>query len=283
MRNHFECALFCPPALESMFQSIAGTHAKGRFTVHHISDRIGVGIEPGPDALARLALVLQRYDACLVPVDVMHLSWFRSALLAARDRISTPIICISIDLAAGALNDLFEIDLSEFVRAPLCIEELRTRVSQILEMRSRSHRTSLTLNTTTLALEEPLEPRCSVASFTPARQSPILHRTRSVSRRGIHVCEELADQCGPYIDAFAAMVVASESEKLRSYKNSKQQFWGRYTCSYIHEQLRVCRGNVTKAATRAGKNRRAFSALMRLYGIDPAPYRSETHDDDTEG
>lgn len=276
MRNHFECALFCPPELAAQFQNLQGTHAKGRLVIHCIADRLPSPDGLAIDALSRLSLVLQRYDVCLVPVDVAHLSWFRSAMLAAKDALVTPVVCVSVDLAAGALHDLYNVELAEFIRAPLCLDELRVRVAQMLEYRSRMPRVPA------LAVHEPVESVAARKPFTRARVSPLAVKT-SRPVRGVNVCDDLGDQCGPYIDAFAAMVVASENSQLRSYKNSKQQFWTRYTCSYIHEQLRLCRGNVTRAASRAGKNRRAFSALMRLYGIDPAPYRLECHDSDSEG
>lgn len=276
MRNHFECALFCPPGLESAYQALCGTHAKGRLVIHSISDRLQHNAELPTDTLARLALVLQRYDVCLVPVDVAHLSWFRSALLAAKDTLVTPVVCVSVDLAAGALSDLYDMHMAEFIRAPLCLDELRVRVAQMLEYRGKAARPSA------MSVAEPQVHSQVGRSFARARMAPRAHKSVWQSR-SLHVCDDLADQCGPYIDAFAALVVASESEQLRSYKHSKQQFWSRYTCSYIHEQLRVCRGNVTRAAHRAGKNRRAFSALMRLYGIDPAPYRAQFPDPDTEG
>jgi DNA-binding NtrC family response regulator len=43
---------------------------------------------------------------------------------------------------------------------------------------------------------------------------------------------------------------------------------------YIEHLLGASGGNVTHAARAAGKNRRAFFALMRKYRIAPEPFRT---------
>jgi DNA-binding NtrC family response regulator len=59
-----------------------------------------------------------------------------------------------------------------------------------------------------------------------------------------------------------------------SLRVMKKQFVQHFERVYIEQLLSSCEGNVTMAARRAQKHRRAFFALMRKHGIDPARYRS---------
>jgi DNA-binding NtrC family response regulator len=61
------------------------------------------------------------------------------------------------------------------------------------------------------------------------------------------------------------------SETLRSMKARVVENFER---GYIEHLLCACHGNVTHAARAAGKNRRAFFALIRKYRIEPQQFRS---------
>ncbi len=55
----------------------------------------------------------------------------------------------------------------------------------------------------------------------------------------------------------------------REEKNKAVQDFER---QYVHEILKECSGNITLAARRAGKDRRAFGRLVKKYGIDREQY-----------
>ncbi|MBI2944744.1 MAG: sigma-54-dependent Fis family transcriptional regulator [Candidatus Wallbacteria bacterium] len=54
---------------------------------------------------------------------------------------------------------------------------------------------------------------------------------------------------------------------------AKQRLIERFEKRYLTEALAANRGNVSSAARRSGKDRRAFFELLRKHSIDPKPYR----------
>jgi DNA-binding NtrC family response regulator len=58
-----------------------------------------------------------------------------------------------------------------------------------------------------------------------------------------------------------------------SLRTAKAQVVAQFERSFIEQLLTVHGGNVTHAAQSAGKNRRAFFALMRKYRIEAARFR----------
>jgi two-component system response regulator GlrR len=60
----------------------------------------------------------------------------------------------------------------------------------------------------------------------------------------------------------------------RSLKEAKREMIDEFERGYISAALSAHRGNVSRAARQAGKNRRAFFELMRRHRIDPTPFRS---------
>lgn len=60
-----------------------------------------------------------------------------------------------------------------------------------------------------------------------------------------------------------------------SFQAAKARVIAQFERSYIEQLLATNRGNVTRAAHAAQKNRRAFFALMRKHGIDAGSYRPE--------
>src|SRR3546814_10191963 len=76
---------------------------------------------------------LRRFDACLLTVSERNLAWARTAMLSARGHLQTPVIALAYELKAAALSDLYELGLADFVRGPVCLEELRARVERQLD------------------------------------------------------------------------------------------------------------------------------------------------------
>ncbi len=61
--------------------------------------------------------------------------------------------------------------------------------------------------------------------------------------------------------------------KSESFREAKARVVARFERSYIKNLLGIHKGNITKAALAARKNRRAFFELIRKYGIDPGHFR----------
>ena len=82
-------------------------------------------------ALLRVAMTLRRYDCCILPVTSTSLAWTRTALACAREQLVTPMLAMARDLKAAAVQDLLGLGLHDFVRVPVCPEELRARVARL--------------------------------------------------------------------------------------------------------------------------------------------------------
>lgn len=59
-----------------------------------------------------------------------------------------------------------------------------------------------------------------------------------------------------------------------SFKRSKEQVVQNFENQYLRNLLLVCRGNLSRAARMAQKDRRAFCRLLKKHDIDPTDYRS---------
>ena len=72
----------------------------------------------------------------------------------------------------------------------------------------------------------------------------------------------------------AAEVLRSLGEQpasLRSLDEARTEF----TSNYLRQLLESCRGNVSRAARLAGRNRTDFYKLMNRHGIDPARFKAD--------
>src|SRR3546814_5278588 len=82
-------------------------------------------------------------------VSERNLAWARTAMLSARGHLQTPVIALAYELKAAALSDLYELGLADFVRGPVCLEELRARVERQLDRqgyRAATHFAAASLN-----------------------------------------------------------------------------------------------------------------------------------------
>jgi len=67
-----------------------------------------------------------------------------------------------------------------------------------------------------------------------------------------------------------------------SFQTAKDCAVAQFEKGYLTEILLVHRGNITKAAQAAGKNRRAFWQLLRKPGIDTHSVRAAQHKSDLD-
>ncbi|WP_420227280.1 hypothetical protein [Pigmentiphaga litoralis] len=139
MRASIDCAVLMVPAHKHWVDPLLAPDAlpNGRLKLHPLG-LDGTAWPPGPardtgwsaDVLRKAALQLKRYDVCLLPIALDTLAWTRLALANAREVIDTPLIGISRDLKAAGLQDLLALGMVDFLRHPVCTEELKIRLAQ---------------------------------------------------------------------------------------------------------------------------------------------------------
>src|SRR5690606_29136313 len=208
-------------------------------------------------ALASSAMPLQRFDACIVPVSERNLAWMRTALSAARGVVQTPIIALTDQLKAAALDDLYSLGLADFVRAPLCLEELRIRIERLLDRRRY-----------TVTETPPL------ATFASPVADPGVFGGNGTCPLPAHVlCDTIQDRSGLELEAFAVASASRCATSRESFRTAKSQMVARFEQAYIKAALGRHAGNIAMAARSAQKHRRAFWALMRKHDIDASVYR----------
>lgn len=258
MRERLDCAVLSTRSSHGWASQWLGSHASGKLQVHSFDVIDDSQPAEAAGALASAAMRLRRYDVCLLPVVEHNLGWARTALAAAKGALYTPVLALVLDLKAAALNDLYSLGLSDFVRGPVCLEELRVRVERLLNERRRS------------------------APAGTGAPPPLLGETggryadmpnpEDIGATDA-VCAHILDYTGLELEAFAAAVAARCSDSTESFRSAKSKVVERFERAYISAALGRHSGNIAMAARSAQKHRRAFWALMRKHDIDAAPFR----------
>src|SRR3546814_6601292 len=208
--------------------------------------------------LAGLSMRLRRFDACLIPVSESNLPWVRTTMSAAGGVVNTPIMALVRGLQAAALNDLYSLGLADFIREPLCVDELRARVEHLLD--TRRYHNAQVLGTS--ALSEGLAGYGTVA--------------RDAAKAGQDaLCATILERSGMAREAFAIASASRCATSRVSFRTAKSQIIERFERAYITAALGRQSGNIAMAARRAQKHRRAFWALMRKHEIAAAHFRRE--------
>lgn len=251
MREHLDCAVLVSPFNEDRATRLRGSHAGSRLTVH-LLDAGG----QGGWALAEASMVLRRYDACLIQVCPANLSWVRTNLQAARQALATPVIAITRDLKAAALDDLHQLGVDDFLREPFCAEDLRARCERLLGRQPLRR-----------YLKEPCLPPSLQAADAGIAGFSAAGETSCDALPG----EAVAALAAPALESYA---MAAASEGTASLRAAKSQVVERFETAYIKAALHRHQGNIAMAARSVQKHRRAFWALMHKYKIDPMPYRA---------
>ena len=263
MRERLDCALITTTCTHDWMRPWVGKQWGGRLYFHSPIPSIDIGKEGATTCLADSAMLLRRYDVCLVPISEGNLAWARTTLLTARGRLSTPVLALVDKLKAAALNDLYELGLSDFIREPLCPEELRVRIERLLDER-----------------RTPAQAWSSTGT-APAHQLAETGGTYPViDAKGVYdetaLCSTILERTGLELDAYAAATASRSATSRESFRAAKGKIIERFETAYIKAALGRHSGNIAMAARSAQKHRRAFWALMRKYDIDAAPYRSES-------
>ncbi|HWL28245.1 MAG TPA: hypothetical protein VNQ97_05000 [Burkholderiaceae bacterium] len=251
MRERLDCAVLGTACSEEWIQQWIGSHAGGRLHVHRLDPDAGSSDADSVRLLAMSSMRLRRYDACLVPVAEQNLAWARTTLSAAQGAINTPVVALVRQLKAAALNDLYALGLADFVRDPVCPEELRVRVQRLLGRRSYA------------------------MAGAGLNDASIDYNGSAEAGGHEALCANILDRGGAELEAFAIASATRCATSKESFRSAKSKVIERFERAYITAALGRHAGNIAMAARAAQKHRRAFWALMRKHQIDAAPFRCE--------
>lgn len=259
MRERLDCAMLATTCTADWADGWLGSHAGGRLVVQPLSANVDIARLESCHELLASNMRLRRFDVCLLPVSEVNLAWVRTTLSAAQGALATPVVALVQQLKAAALNDLYELGLADFVRGPVCTEELRARVERILDGGRYGVRDLAQGISAPISLNE----RQLSYTDTGAQAESALHAT-------------ILERSGLELDAFAAASASRCATSKESFRAAKGRVIERFERAYITAALGRHSGNIAMAARAAQKHRRAFWALMRKHQIDAAPYRSES-------
>ncbi|MFJ3462725.1 helix-turn-helix domain-containing protein [Achromobacter spanius] len=284
MRDVLDCGVLLAPGHETTMGAwIAGHQARlTRVRLHPVSlAQQGLDAAP-PDSLARQALSLRRYDACILPVAPYSLAWSRIALQQARGALSTPILLLIHDVKAPAILDLLSLGAADFISQPVCVESLRVRLIRLA-------RRGVLAGAPSGALPGALPG--AIPGAIPGTGSAGSIHEHPVNYLGEHPDAHCAEHAAPSPHAsragaarpkVSADIVEQALSSLRhqyrraapeTFRAAKAQVVNGFEREYIRHALSRHGGNVAQAARACAKHRRAFWALMRKHGIEAAPYR----------
>lgn len=207
--------------------------------------------------LAAASMALRRYDVCILPVSPATLSWARTALSIGMPYLHTPVMALVRGLTAGALHDLHQLGVADFLREPFCEHETRLRIERLLD----APRLSVRPVVQAASLEETGPP----AFYADTAHSGLPAAAQAVAS----VC----DQEVTGLEAYAIAAASRSTGRRESFREAKSRVIERFERAYISAALGRHAGNIAMAARAAQKHRRAFWALMRKHDIDAAPFR----------
>jgi hypothetical protein len=304
MRETLDCGVLIVPAHAGWMHRWMDMHGEdmARVRLHAVSLDEGavfvaangvatayVGASAAAQSLARLAMSLRRFDACLLPVTPDTLGWTRTALSCARQSLHTPLIGLARGLKAAAVEDLLALGMRDFVRDPFCLEELRVRVDRVAsgrparadagELERRKARcsepcadeTAVVERATALHESTGFYIRHSAAAASPATAAAIVPAPR------IHLA--LQGETRPRVssesisNSLLTIQAAPRIHPDEPFRVAKSRVVDSFERDYVRTALSRHAGNVARAARASSKHRRAFWALMRKHCIEAAPYR----------
>lgn len=257
MRERLDCAVLGTKCTQAWVDQWLSKHIHGRLQIQVLQISADASDPDSRQILAHASMVLRRFDACLISVSEQNLAWARTALAAAQGVLQTPVLALVRQLKATALNDLYALGLADFVRDPVCTEELRARVEQLLDGRRYRSR--------------------DAAAADNVSESGLHYADGSKAAAGAGeqaLCANILERSGLELDAFACASASRCATSKESFRTAKNRVIERFERAYITAALGRHSGNIAMAARAAQKHRRAFWALMRKHQIDAAPYRS---------
>lgn len=186
--------------------------------------------------LANAVVELRRYDALLLTVSLDTLVWTRRCLAALPKTPVVPIIGVVEGLQAGAMVDLIELGLTDFVQATVCAQEFRARLITAVCRAPRY-----------CTLREPI-----------LRQGPALFDPRNPASIHPRAGHQPATQ---------RVAVSHLVWPTLAFQENKQRVIALFEKQYLKLTLGRANGNITQAAQLAQKDRRSFWELMRRHNM----------------
>lgn len=189
-----------------------------------------------PLVLAKSLIQLRRYDALLITVTIETLAWTRQCLAAVPRGHVMPIVGVCQGLRCGAMLDLMELGMSDIVCLPVGGEEFRARVIHVVSHAPRAIGLRESENKPNLDKPDPRRPN----SRRPGIQD-------KQATQSLKVSELVWPNIG--------------------FQENKRRMIDLFEKHYVRAALRQANGNISEAARRSSKDRRAFWELMRRHGI----------------
>lgn len=196
------------------------------------------------DVFVQCSVALRRYDLCLLPVSLDTLAWTRQALASIPRGPFVPLVGLTADLRSGALLDLLELGLHDFIGQTAQPDEFRARV---LNASARAPRAAALRET--VVAEQSLHGRPRpVPMATAVPQSECRGCFASITRLG-----------WPDI----------------GFAGTKQRLVDLFERQYLQRAMAKSRGNIAVAARNSQKDRRAFWELLRKHDLIPSKHRPQ--------
>lgn len=257
MKDPIDCAVLMLDDKHEWAHAFVGEYAQGRLRVQLLQrqDSLDAQQAEATQLLRALAMPARRFDACLLSVSQQNLPLVRQNLFFAQQNFHTPLFCLVEDLKAAAMDDLLKLGVADFLRAPICLEELRTRIHMLKRGRQAAHA---------------LHDKATTAYY--AVDLDQVGAGHSVEED--HLCATILQQSGATLEAYAAAVATRYATSRESFQEAKNIVVSRFEQAYIRAALGRSAGNIAMAARSVQKHRRAFWALMRKHDIKAEGFRS---------
>lgn len=260
MTNTLDCAVLSLPAqavstqrwLDRMQPELARIRLH-RLDWHTMEDAAGM--------LPALAMVLRRYDICVLPVERNTLAWCRTALAGVVQgqsvRLETPLLGVMHQVCAVAVRDLVHLGLDDYLYRQDDPDVVRARMLTLMAHHGRQR-----LKGPEIVLDSLVDtalPDSRMATRCPAglMEPPGRYATGAAM---------------PW-QRQASPGSASRAGGEESFKQAKRRVTDGFEQAYLHDLLHRARGNITHASRIARKHRRSLWALMCKHQIRAEPYR----------
>jgi len=263
MREHLDCAVLAVPFKQEDTQNLPGSYLGGRLSIEALQ-------MPAPmddtHFLREASPLLRRFDACLISVKPSNLPWVRTNLQLARGLLTAPVIALTQGLHAPALNDLFNLGVSDFLGEPLCMQELRARCERaLIRNHVRMHNDHGAMSSTQGLTFQKHRP-ADADKLAEPEMAPMADST-------ISLFAGLPAAIAAELENYAITLATQGNSCGITLKQAKKQLIAQFEIAYVRASLRRHEGNVAMAARAASKHRRAFWELICKHGIDPSLYR----------
>jgi two-component system response regulator GlrR len=157
-------------------------------------------------------------------------------------------------------------ELSRCLVLNIEIDALRDRREDILPLAAQA------LATARAEIEEELDRPCPVKGFTREALKQLREHSWPGNERELreHVRSALHLARGEDVGTEDLLLSSESTDQIASFRDAKRSF----EREYVTRILRLCKGNISRAARIAKKDRKDFYDVMRRNSINPQEFRS---------